>query len=147
MQLGWRMSPKEMKDRTDVFSRRIIAYCTPLLDRLETNEIADQLLRAGTAVDANYGSAQRGRSNDEFIAKIGQVLDDASESRGWAEKLLDSGLVAKDEELGWLVKESDELTRIFATSYQTAKENREKRRAAKKRLERKAGRRRDTPMR
>jgi four helix bundle protein len=130
------MTPKELKNRTDVFSRRIIDYCTPLLSRIETNEVADQLLRAGTAVDANYGSAQRARSNDEFIAKLGLALDDASESRGWSEKLLGSKLVPVTGELQWLVKESDELTRIFATSYQTAKENRERRRAAKRKRRR-----------
>jgi four helix bundle protein len=131
------MDPKALKGRTDVFSRRIIAYCAPLLTNMKTNEIADQLLRSGSAVDANYGSAQRGRSNDEFIAKIGQVLDDASEANGWASKLHDSGLVPVTTELKWLVQESDELTRIFATSYQTAKENREKRRAANRKLKRK----------
>jgi hypothetical protein len=66
------MTPKEMKDRTGRFSNRIIAFCTPLLENRGTNEIADQLLRSGTAVDANYGSAQRGRSNDEFIAGSGR---------------------------------------------------------------------------
>ena|SRR5687767_12714757 len=130
------MTPKELKARTDLFSRRIIDLCIPLLDDRKTNEIADQLLRSGTAVDANYGSAQEGRSNDEFIAKLGQVLDDASESRGWLEKLRDSNLVPITERLTWLVQESDELTRIFASAYNTARENRERRRAEKRRLRR-----------
>ena len=101
-----------------------------------------QLIEAATSLNANYRAACRGQSRSEFIAKIGQVLDDASEARGWSEKLLDSGLVPKDDELSWLVKESDELTRIFATAYRTAKDNREKRRD-KKRSNRKGGRRRD----
>ena len=127
------MTPKEMKDRTGRFSNRIIAFCTPLLENRGTNEIADQLLRSGTAVDANYGSAQRGRSNDEFIARVGQVLDDTSESRGWLEKLHASRLVPVTSSLELLLKESDELTRIFASSLQTAKQNREKRKRVKKR--------------
>ena len=133
------MTPKELKARTDVFSRKIIAFCTPLLEARKTGAIADQLLRSGTAVDANYGSAQEGRSNDEFIAKLGQVLDDASESRGWLEKLRDSDLVQKTDLLHWLAKEADELTRIFAASYNTAKDNRARRKArdrAKKRRKR-----------
>ena len=127
------MTPKELKDRTDKFSHRIISFCTPLLEDPRTNEMADQLLRSGTAVDANYGSAQRGRSNDEFIAKIGQVLDDASESRGWLEKLQGSGLVRISAVFEWLLKESDELTRIFASSLETARANRERRKRAKRR--------------
>ena len=127
------MTPKELKDRTEKFSDKIIAFCTPLLDNRKTNELADQLLRSGTAVDANYGSAQRGRSNDEFIARLGQTLDDASEARGWSERLKRSGLVKEDaESLEWLVTESDELTRIFASAYNTARENREKKKEEKK---------------
>ena len=127
------MTPKELKDRTEKFSHRIISFCTPLLEDPRTNEMADQLLRSGTAVDANYGSAQRGRSNNEFIARLGQVLDDASESRGWLEKLHGSGLVRVSEVFEWLLKESDELTRIFASSLETARANRERRKRATKR--------------
>ena len=127
------MTPKELKERTQLYADKIIGFCTPLLDNRKTSELADQLLRSGTAVDANYGSAQRGRSNDEFIAKLGQTLDDASEALGWAEKIQRSKLVPESEALAWLVKESDELTRIFATAYNTARLNREKKKEARKR--------------
>ena len=135
------MTPKALKERTEVFADKIIAFCTPLLDNRKTNEMADQLLRSGTAVDSNYGSAQRGRSNDEFIAKLGQVLDDASESRGWLEKLEKSTLVPETALLNWLLKESDELTRIFAKSYNTARGNREEKKELKKRKARRSRRR------
>ena len=136
------MTPKELKERTEKFSDKVIAFCTPLLDDRKTNEMADQLLRSGTALDANYGSAQRGRSNDEFIARLGLALDDASEARGWSERLKRSGLVEEDTaSLEWLVTESDELTRIFASAYNTARENREKRRQEEKRKSRRTRRR------
>ena len=127
------MTPKELKNRTEVFSNRVVTFCTPLLLDPRTNELADQLLRSGTAVDANYGSAQRGRSNKEFIAKLGQVLDDASESVGWLSKLEHQGVVPKTEAMEWLMKEADELTRILARSYATAEANRNKREAEKRR--------------
>ena len=135
------MTPKALKERTEVFADKIIAFCTPLLDDRKTNEMADQLLRSGTAVDSNYGSAQRGRSNDEFIAKLGQVLDDASESRGWLEKLEKSTLVPETDLLKWLLQESDELTRIFAKSYNTARRNRGEKKEEKKRKARRSRRR------
>jgi four helix bundle protein len=126
------MTPKELKTRTGAFSRRILAFCTPLLARVETIDVARQLLRAGTATDANYGSAQNGRSHDEFTAKLGQVLDDASESRDWLGVLRDTGLVPDDAIVRDLLREADELTRIFAKSYATARATQAERRRKKR---------------
>ena len=122
------MSPKELKDRTALFARRIVEFCAPLFDRPVTCSIADQLLRAGTAVNANYGSAQCARSPAEFVAKLGLVVDDVNEAKGWLELIRDSALVADSEELQWLVIESLELTKILVSSYGTAKKNQERRR-------------------
>ena len=129
------MTPKELKARTREFADRIVAFCTPLLDDPHTRDEARQLLRSGTGVNANYGSAQAARSPVEFAAKVGQVLDDASESLGWLELLRDTELVRQDDEFKWLAREAGELTRIFAASYRTARTN-AKRRQAERRKER-----------
>jgi four helix bundle protein len=115
------MDPKKLKDRTERFASDVVALCAPLLVNVQAKDIARQLLRAGTAVDANYGSAQRARTHKEFTAKIGVVLDDVSESLGWLTLLKSSKLVALTPLLSALHQESDELTRIFAKSYRTAK--------------------------
>jgi four helix bundle protein len=127
-----RMTPKELKDRTSAFARDIVAYCTPLLDSAYVRKIADQLLRAGTAVNANYGSAQCGRSHDDFTAKIGQVWDDANESYGWLVLLRDGGVVPKHDALLRLTNEAHELTKIFAAAFRTAKQEQARRREAKR---------------
>lgn len=114
------MTPSELKARTKEFSDRIVVFCKPLLHRLDTRDMADQLMRSGTAVDANYGSAQCARSRREFRSKIGQVLDDAQESHGHLQRLLETELVNKTKEAEWLCNEADELTRIFRSSFQTA---------------------------
>ncbi|MEO6212891.1 MAG: four helix bundle protein [Vicinamibacterales bacterium] len=126
------MSPKDLKDRTARFARGIVMYCAPLFDVPATRSIADQLLRSGTAVNANYGSAQCARSHAEFVAKLGLVADDANEAKGWLELLRDSGIVADSEELQWLVIESLELTKILVKSYATARKNEEQRKRAEK---------------
>jgi four helix bundle protein len=126
------MSPKELKERTARFARDVTEFCTPLLEVRRAAIIADQLLRAGTAVNANYGSAQCGRSNDEFVAKLGQVVDDANESTGWLELLRDTSVVETTEQLERLVQESLELTKIFARSYNTAKQNQQLRKGTEK---------------
>jgi four helix bundle protein len=124
------MDAKELKERTERFSENVVTFCAPLLVSVEAKDIARQLLRAGTAVDSNYGSAQRARTHKEFTAKIGVVLDEVSESLGWLTLLKSSKLAPLTPFFRALHQESDELTRIFAKSYQTArlKESEEKKR-------------------
>ena len=124
------MDAKKLKERTERFSEQVVTFCAPLLVSVEAKDIARQLLRAGTAVDSNYGSAQRARTHKEFTAKIGVVLDEVSESLGWLTLLKSSKLVPLTAFFHALHQKSDELTRIFAKSYQTAKlkEAEEKRR-------------------
>ena len=133
------MSPKELKDRTALFARRVVEFCTPLFDRAATKSIADQLLRSGTAVNANYGSAQCGRSPGEFVARLGLAVDDVNEAKGWLELIRDTGVAGDSEELQWLVIESLELTKILVCSYGTAKRNEERRKQIE-RAKRKRGR-------
>jgi four helix bundle protein len=109
----------------------VVDLCTPLLERRKTEELADQLLRSGTGLDANYGSAQVARSTDEFVSRMGQVVDDAKESLGWV-KLMASSRLFASEHLPWLLKEAEELTRIFMSSYRTARSNNERRKAEQK---------------
>jgi four helix bundle protein len=107
------MTPKDLKARTEEFSRCIVRFCTPLFEDRRATDIARQLLRSGTAVDSNYGSAQRGRSHKEFTSRLGTVYDDASESYGWLD-LLKTSVAPASDLLTFLHRESDELTRIFA---------------------------------
>jgi len=101
------MRPQELKARTKRFSEAIVAFCTPLLVLVQVRDIARQLLRAGTAVDANYGSAQCGRSHKDFTAKVGTVYDDANESYGWLDLLKSSGLVPDTDALRFLHREAN----------------------------------------
>ena len=55
-------------------------------------DIGRQLSRAATAVAANYRSSCRSRSDAEFAARIGVVLDEADESAFWLEIVTEDGL-------------------------------------------------------
>lgn len=127
------MTPRELKDRTKKSSDAVVIFCVPLLKRSGTQDIARQLLRSSSSVDANYGSAQRARSHDEFTSRIGTVFDEAAESLDWLEKLRDTKLVQPSATFTSLLQESSELTKIFASSYNTAKETQLRRRAARRR--------------
>ena len=126
------MTPRELEARTHEFARLVVLFCTPLLDDPRNWELVRQFLKSGTAVNANYGSARESRSRDEFVAKLGQVVDDASESWRWLRLFRDSKRFVEREDFAWLLNEAEELTKIFAKSHQTARLNNEKRKAYEK---------------
>ena len=126
------MNPEELQARTHEFARVILEFCTPLLQDWRNRDLVEQLRDAGTGVNANYGSAREARSRKEFIAKLGQVLDDASESQRWLRLFRDSKQFIDREHFPWLLQESEELTRIFSKSYHTARTNHERREAERK---------------
>ena len=69
----------------------------------------------------NYRAAGRGRSHREFTAKLGTVTEEADETLGWLELLVQLELAERPEAL-WLLGEAKELVAIFGSSYATAKE-------------------------
>lgn len=84
--------------------------------------IANQLMRSATSVAANYRAACRARSTAEFIAKLGNVLEEADESAFWLELTADGGLLPANR-LSDLIKEADELSAIMFTARRTASRN------------------------
>ncbi|MCP4345387.1 MAG: four helix bundle protein [Desulfobacterales bacterium] len=118
------MNEKELKDRTKQFALRIIKLVNALPKSMESQVIARQLLRSGTSVGANYRAACRGRSKNEFIAKLGIVEEEADESAFWLELIIESGLMKKELVIP-LLKEADELTAIIVTSRISARKNKD----------------------
>jgi four helix bundle protein len=116
----------ELRHRTLRFTLRILTFCRDLPDRWEARELGRQLLRAGMGVAGNYWSACRGRSDREFIAKLGVAVDEAEESVLWLTAFLQSGIrndvAAKD-----LLQEGTELRAILSASHRTARKNRRER--------------------
>jgi four helix bundle protein len=127
------MNPQELRNRCRLFAIAIVRFCRKLPAHWVNRTLGGQLLRAGTAVAANYRAASRGRSPKEFCAKVGVVAEEADESLLWLELLnVDAPAMTKLPEYKWLLKEADELTAIFTASYNTAKENLKKKKREKK---------------
>ena len=116
----------ELRQRTMGYGLRVITYCRELPDDWVAREIGKQLLRAGMGVPANYWSACRGRSDREFIAKLGVAVDEADEGVLWLTAIMRTGIrqdgVTKD-----LLGEGVELRAILSKSHKTARENRQRR--------------------
>ena len=76
-------------------------------------------------VAGNYWSACRGRSDKEFVAKLGVATDEADESVLWLTAFERSGMGSNGEGKA-LLGEGNELRAILAKSHKTARENRKK---------------------
>ena len=122
----------ELRQRTFRYALRTLSFCRKLPETFEGREIARQLLRAGMGTASNYWSACRGRSDDEFISKLGVAEDEAAESVMWLTLILQSG-IRQDADTKRLLTEGREITAILSTSHKTARENRHRKKAAKKR--------------
>ena len=130
MQFRFDMNPRAeaLKTRTFEFALRIVGFCRELRKTWEGREFSDQIFRAGTRVGANYRAACRARSHDEFVAKLGHVVEEADESVYWLE-LIAAAKVMSDPAL---IDEANELSAIFNQSQFTARMNQRSRSAPPK---------------
>jgi four helix bundle protein len=71
-------------------------------------------------VGANYRAVRRARSQAEFIARMGIAVEEADETVFWLELLSEKGVVRPDKTKD-LLKEADELVKIFGASLRTSK--------------------------
>ena len=112
----------EYRERTKAFALRIIKLYQFLLTNKAAKILANQLLRSGTSVGANFRAACRARSKAEYISKLNIALEEADESCYWMELLIESGMVPEKKLLP-LLTESTELTKVFFASIKTARFN------------------------
>ena len=82
--------------------------------------IGGQLIRCSTSVAANYRATCLSQSNASFVAKLSIVLEEADEAAFWLEFIIDEKLL-KENLVELLLKEAEELTKIFAASRKTAR--------------------------
>jgi four helix bundle protein len=113
------MNKEEMLRRTKQFSLRVMKLVSALPKTMNGRAIANQLVRSGTSVGANYRAACRGRSKAEFIAKLGIVEEEADESAFWMEIIIESELMECNR-VEPLLKEANEITAIVAASRKSA---------------------------
>jgi four helix bundle protein len=113
------MNEAELKQRTKQFALRVIKLVGALPKTIEGRVVANQLMKSGTSVAANYRAACRGRSKAEFIAKLGNVEEEADESAFWLEVIIESGLL-KGVLVEPLLAEANELVAIMVASRKSA---------------------------
>jgi four helix bundle protein len=114
------MDEKELKKRTQSFGLRAMKLAGALPNTPSGRCIANQFVRCGTSVPANYRAACRARSRAEFTARLGVVEEEADESAFWLEMVI-AGKLMSARLVEPLLKEANELTAIFTRSVKTAR--------------------------
>ncbi len=116
------MDKSELLERTQAFALRVLKLVEHLPNNVAGRAIANQLVRAGTSIGANYRSACRGRSRAEFAAKLGIVAEEADETVYWLE-LITAGELLTKAKVDPLLREANELTAIFTSARRTSSRN------------------------
>jgi four helix bundle protein len=105
--------PEEFRNRTKLFAAKVIRLYVKLPKvREEVRVLGRQLLRSGTSVAAHAREASRGRSEDEFVSKLGGALQEADESLLWLELLREECGIAPINTMT-IENEADELIAIL----------------------------------
>ena len=112
------MTTNELKLRTNNFSLMVIDLVERMPNSISIKVIANQIVKSGTSVGANYRAVCRARSDREFVSKMNIVLEEADETLFWIEIIMAKQWVSNLElEVIW--KEGNELTAIFVSSLKT----------------------------
>ena len=114
----------DLAERLLEFSVVVIDVSENLPDTRAGNHLAGQLLRSGTSPYGNHGEAQAPESAEDFIHKMKVCLKELREAHRWARLIERKRWLGGDAQLVFLLREGDELIRIFKSSVQTAERNR-----------------------
>ena len=114
----------DLQARTDAFADLSIKFVTGLPDAPRVQKLASQFQASSTSVGANYRAARRAKSHADFTSKIGTVSEEGDESVYWLTRMNNNGVRSALVDIEVLLKEADELARIFGAAHRTAKRRR-----------------------
>ena len=107
---------------------RLLEYAAHIIRLTETMRrtqagihVAGQLLRSGTSALPNHGEAQAAESAADFVHKMSVCLKELRETRRWLRLAQRVPLVRTADSVEPLLRETEELIRIFFSSIATAK--------------------------
>jgi len=80
------------------------------------------LIKSGPSIASNYEEATGAFSKEDFIYKVNTAFKEAKETNLWLRLLRDSDL-ARGDNIGRLIQESEEIRNILGKSVTTAKKN------------------------
>ena len=102
------------------FALRVVKLCAHLKEQKQF-EVANQLLRAGTAIGANVEEALAGSSRRDFGAKMCIASKEARETHYWLRLLTDAEIVTAEDGKE-LLPASEELVKMLTSIVKTTTE-------------------------
>ena len=114
-----RMPPRDLKERTRLFALAVVKFCRKLPTTDEAKEAARQLRRAANSTRSNYRASRKGRSREEFQAKLQIACEEADECVDWLQYLRDAGIGTD----AVLLQEAREIASILTVAVRTARAN------------------------
>ena len=105
----------DLEERSLQFAKRINVFVKKLAKNISNIEISRQLVRAAGSVGANYIEANESLGKRDFIMYIKISRKEAKEAHYWLR--LTEPTSSEENERNALVKEADELMKIFAAIY------------------------------
>jgi len=126
----WEFNDGDANGRKFDLEERLLEFASAVIDLSEKlpssragNHVAGQILRSGTSPYPNHGEAEAAESREDFIHKLKICLKELRETRRWARLINRKQWAKGNPTLLFVLRESEEVIRIFFSSVQTAKKN------------------------
>jgi len=113
----------DLRNRCYRFSVDIIKFLAGLPEKRVYWAISDQLLRSATSIGANITEAKAASSKRDFLKFYEIALKSANETEYWL-KLLQEFLIISDQNVGKLLDELNQISKILGASILTMKNKR-----------------------
>lgn len=110
----------DLKKRIYVWTLKLVRFIDDAPKGRSVDVMANQLIRSGTSIGANYIEAQAASSKKDFTNFFHYALKSANESKFWLALLRDTQKVDK-EEVKALLDELVEICNILGSSILTLK--------------------------
>ena len=110
----------DLEERLLKYSAEVVKLTERLVKTRAGNHVGGQLLRSGTSPYFNHGEAEGAESRRDFVHTLGVCLKELRESERALRLIERVSLVDPPSDVQPLLKETDELIRIFKASVRTA---------------------------
>lgn len=119
------MTPDILYKRLVVFAQNCQRLVKKLPKAIYNLEYGNQLIRSSSSPGANYIEAIEASSKKDFIYRLKVCRKETRESAHWLLLIQDANTEIQDLsiETGGLIKEANELIRIFTSSVLTSEKN------------------------
>ena len=115
----------DLEERLLEFAAQIVRLVERLPRTPAGVHVASQLLRSGTSPLPNHGEAQAAESPNDFVHKLSICLKELRETQRWLLLIQRVPLLKPPSQVDPVLRETEELIRIFVVSIRTAKKRRE----------------------